>query len=649
MNNKIVIQSNPSSEESLCTKPQGFLAKTLFPKYLEATRLAFAQYDGKNKQQIISIDNIKVFISACNRRGLDVLITDKAAEQVENFSKKIVETVSNADKHLLSFEQELQERGFSLYEHQREGIKWLLKHNRTLLFDDMGLGKTLQVLGALPKDCSAVVVCPSCVKGNWYSEVQHWRPDLTPKVLSGKRSFKMPKKNEVVILNYEILPDDIPGTPEGLYLIADEAQYLKNPNSQRSNKFIRMTKKASHIWMLTGTPLMNKPPDLWNILKAAGLERKAYGNWNAFLHIFSGRKSMYGYKWGKPRDTSVIGLRRVALGRKKEDVLDLPGKTQTTHIVPIVTTRTLDKLFNKVKRVAEDEDAIESIKKKISFDTISEIRKAMARLKIPHMMKHIELFEDDQVPLVVFSAHLEPIEALEGRPGWGIITGNTPSHVRHKIVQQFQDGHLVGVAGTIQAMGTGITLTRASNMLFVDKSWTPADNEQAEDRIYRIGQNDKCQYITLVANHKIDVMVAKCLQGKQRVMDNSVNKASGSNTQVLHTDFSSVLGLPRCAPVGIPGGTALSTGGQPRRCLNPAKAIRSAQTVQEKWAEHALRTLSASDPDRAMEVNGIGFNKMDGPVGHSLVGQLPLLTDKQWELVVTICKRYPRQVGSCPK
>src|SRR5262245_5578154 len=128
------------------------------------------------------------------------------------------------------------------------------------------------------------------------------------------------------------------------------------------------------------------------------------------------------------------------------------------------------------------------------------------------MLELVEQFEDQGGPLVVFSAHREPIEALAARGGWGVITGGTEPRRRQEVVDAFQAGRLKGVGRTIQAGGTGLTLTRASTALFVDLDWTPANNLQAEDRVCRIGQRaGHVRIIRMVSDHPLDRRVLRVL------------------------------------------------------------------------------------------------------------------------------------------
>jgi len=153
------------------------------------------------------------------------------------------------------------------------------------------------------------------------------------------------------------------------------------------------------------------------------------------------------------------------------------------------------------------------------------VRSALAMAKIPAMLALVEEFELAKEPLLVFSAHRSPIDLFLGRPGWAVITGDTPAKDRTKIEEGFQAGKYLGLAGTIEAAGVGITLTYAAHELFVDQEWTPALNAQAEDRALRHGQKRAVCIDILVANHPLDQRVAEILLEKTAIIESSIDAA----------------------------------------------------------------------------------------------------------------------------
>jgi SWI/SNF-related matrix-associated actin-dependent regulator of chromatin subfamily A-like protein 1 len=418
-----------------------------------------------------------------------------------------------------------------LYPFQVEGVDWLAGRPRALLADEMGLGKSAQALLALPEGAAALVVCPASLKYTWREEARRWRPDLQPAVLEGKGAFHLPRPGEVVVANYEILPASLEGgvgvaqgfqtEAAGVHLIVDEAHKVKNHKAARTRRVRGLAGQTRTAWGLTGTPLLNRPPDLWGVLDCLGLAREAFGSWPRFCRLFGVRENFWGgLEWGEPAPEVSGLLRRVMLRRRRQEVLpQLPAKQYRTVVVTLdqLLGRDLDGLWKDWEPWMTERGELPP------FDHFSTVREHLARARIPAMLELVEEYEEQGVPLVVFSAHRAPVEALRGRKGWGVITGEMPPAERQAAVEAFQAGRLKGVGLTIQAGGTGLTLTRAWTALFVDQDWAPANNAQAEDRLARIGQQaSKVLIIRLVSDHALDRRVLQILDRKQGLIQKAV-------------------------------------------------------------------------------------------------------------------------------
>jgi SNF2 family DNA or RNA helicase len=177
-----------------------------------------------------------------------------------------------------------------LYPFQIEGVEWLAGRKYALLADEMGLGKTVQALLALPPGCPALVVCPASLKYNWAEEVRRWRGDFTATVLEGKNPFRLPRPGEVVVVNYERLSarldypqmlyqdEESPGLSE-VCLVLDEAHLVKNRNAKRTRQARVLVRGARSAWGLTGTPLLGRPEDLYDVLNTLGLAEVLAAAW----------------------------------------------------------------------------------------------------------------------------------------------------------------------------------------------------------------------------------------------------------------------------------------------------------------------------------------------------------------------------------
>ena len=664
----IRLELAPKNEVTI--KPAGFLGSS-FGAFRAA--LEGARFDGMTKTNYASLDKIPRILTRLRDAGFQIQLTDELASSLKGHEQETVVLTKSAVMRLDRVEEKLAERGLSLYGFQRVGVEWLAARTGALLADEMGTGKTIQTLAALPDTTPIVVVAPAVAKGVWLREARKWRPEMKVTVLSGRGSFRWPEAGEMVVLNYDILPneEDLTNAPPGMCLVADEAHALKSFKAKRTKKFRALSDnvrgQGGRTWLLTATPLLNRPTELWGILSAAGLEREVFGTWGQFVSLFGGFKDRWGgMHWGTPSPEVPSRLARVSLRRMRADVLpDLPVKTwQEVEVdLSLALSRKCDGLVAMLEADGPGSAGVtlESItekvlREKLSFTDYSEVRAAIATAKIPALLALVDEFEAQDEPLVVFSAHRMPIDQFDGREGWAVITGDTSPAKRTEIEEAFQAGKLRGVAATIQAGGVAITLTRSANAVFVDRDWTPALNSQAEDRICRIGQSRGCIITDLVGTHKLDRRVAALLTVKTAMataaLPTSVSQSDEAPTKTIEELIAaSSLGTPeavRLRAQANPEAVARALAGSTPSA--PKSERQMAQNAQEEWAYEALQTLAGMDEDRAQEVNGVGFNKLDGAFGHSLAEQARTkgLTQKQWQAAIKLCGKYYRQVGRCP-
>jgi SWI/SNF-related matrix-associated actin-dependent regulator 1 of chromatin subfamily A len=493
----------------------------------------------------------QVSLEMCDRRRV-LDIADKLGLDVDPSLREIAisEQAGNAKQA-------------GLYPFQVTGVEWLnfsLGKSR-LLADEMGLGKTVQSLVALPENAACLVVCPAALKYNWETECRKWRPDLTPVVLEGRNSFRFPKPGEVIITNFDILPawlepklktptskpwDVVVKIPlsareacKSVVAIVDECQRVKNGNTGRAKRIKGLVMVTGTVWALTGTPLENRPMDLWGILSTLGMARTVFGSFDRFIESMNGCKGLWGgYTFGTPKPIVPDLMRRVMLRRRREVVLpELPRKQYHTIKVdlPKHLQRQMDDLWDEWEETIKEKELP-------PFEEFSSLRAALAESRIPALLEMVEDHEEQGVPLVVFSAHKAPVLACGEREGWEGITGDTSSKKRQEIVERFQRGELKGLALTIRAGGVGLNLTHAWKAIFVDLDWVPSQNSQAEDRICRIGQlAAHCEIIRMVSDHVLDLHVLDLIAWKIGVIEAAIeNIMPGSPRQAQEVETAEV-------------------------------------------------------------------------------------------------------------
>jgi hypothetical protein len=470
--------------------------------------------------------------------------------------------------------------------------------------------------------------------------------------------------------------------PSNMLILADEAHRLGNPKSQRTRR-VRALGDATRaaggsLVAITATPMRNRPPELRTVLQAAGIDREAFCDWDEFVRLFGAKKGSRGgiSDWGNGKTISPEvpeRLRRVELRRTKK-MLNLPPLTYRTVFAPIddETARKADEALAalEAKGVSIEEAVDELAKNNLSFRELSTARAAMAQAKIPTLLRVVEEYERQGEPVVAFSAFLGPLTVLGQRRGWATLTGGTADADRRKAQARFQRGELRGLAATIQAGGVGITLTRAANLILSDRAWTPADNDQARDRVHRIGQKRPVTITLIIADHELDRKIAGVLDKKAGIIAASVDASAVEHVALpeapapldwdaMERDALKALAEARAerargqterARRRVAGVRAYVAKAAARR-LDEAQAseiLRHPQTPEERWAAQGLVSVAGDDPDRAREKNDVGFSQADGGLGHALAFLLadePALTDQQWRLAVRLAHKYRRQIG----
>lgn len=576
------------------------------------------------------------------------MLRRKISLEAEDTKKRIVAAAAQIEK----FNSLARESGKSLHLFQKKDIIWLSSRKRTVNCNEMGLGKTVETLCAIPENVGVLVICPKVAKGVWKREAKIWRRDLKPVVLSGMGSFRWPAVGEMVCINYDLLPKDpgkLPPELKGkLVVVGDEAHKLKNWKSQRNQRFALIAELAEWIMLLTGTPLPDRPLDLWAILGVAGIAREAFGTWKEFLRIFSGTKKEIwkkvggesvkvaaGYEWGIPLAEAGERLKRVLVRHLMKDVLpELPEKTHEVLEVEIdeATVRSLDKELAELP----PEFLLAKSIKDVPFDKMSRARALLAKLKMKAALEIAMEAEEKEDPVIIFSAHRAVVDVIGKREGWALVTGDTQN--RNEIEEAFQRGEYKGIAATIQAASTALTLTRAARIYFIDRSYTPAENEQAEGRALRIGQTRNVIITDLVLDHAIDKRVHEILKTKKTIIDASVEEAR-EEKNITDEDIEAL--VPRPTPF-----VTVATGKNGR--LSSKLAPRGPKTEFEKRAAHVVQSIAGIRDGQSRRMDGVRFRLSDQKIGASVAADLFAgegLTEDRWKVVALFGRRYASLAG----
>jgi SWI/SNF-related matrix-associated actin-dependent regulator 1 of chromatin subfamily A len=413
--------------------------------------------------------------------------------------------------------------GGTLEPFQWAGVRYVLEARRAFLADEQGLGKTVEALAALEADGAfpAIVVCPASLKLNWERETAHWLPHRSVAVVEGR--VAVPPRADILILNYELVATqrEALALRKPRALVLDESHYCKNPQAKRTRAVRRLAEGMPRDALrlaLTGTPVLNHADELISQLRVLG-RLEDFGSGARFRAQFRGPLTEERLHWHLRR--------RCFVRRRKAEVLpQLPDKRQV--VVPVA----LDN--QREYKLAEDDVIawlreqpldLSELNAKIAatlraqrLAQLGTLQRLAARGKLHAALTWIHDFLASGEPLVVFARHVEVQEAvLERFPDALHLLGRDSIEAREATVRTFQEDadapQLIVCATRVAAQG--ITLTRASNVAFLEREWTPAMHDQAEDRCHRIGQHDAVTAWYLLAAGTIDETMARLIARKR--------------------------------------------------------------------------------------------------------------------------------------
>jgi SWI/SNF-related matrix-associated actin-dependent regulator of chromatin subfamily A-like protein 1 len=462
-----------------------------------------------------------------------IALTERAALRLDELRaerRRAKETVALSMAEDASLD--LPSLGGELRPFQRAGVKYALAQRRTFLADEQGLGKTVQALAALEVDRAypAVVVCPASLKLTWEREARHWLPHRSTAVVSGRSargwSAEGADAADIVILNYDIVDGHVARLGElGLgAAVFDESHYCKEPRAKRTKACLKLAAGlpgGALRLALTGTPILNRPKELVSQLRLIG-RLGDFGSGAAMTRRFRGAEALERLHWHL---RSHCYVRRV-----KADVLpQLPPKRQVT--IPVALSNeseyrlaernVVDWLRTQPLDLRELETRVAAALRNERLVQLNKLRQLAGRGKLAAALAWLGDFVESGEPLVVFADHVELQHELVARFGESAvhILGSDDARARDDAVTAFQspDGPQVIVC-SLRAAGQGLTLTRASNVAFLELDWTPARLAQAEDRCHRIGQGSAVTAWYLLAPDTIDETMADLLAAKRGVI-----------------------------------------------------------------------------------------------------------------------------------
>jgi SNF2 family DNA or RNA helicase len=398
---------------------------------------------------------------------------------------------------------------------QREDVDAIKAHGlRVLNASAPGTGKTAVTLRALaemaPNSLPVLVICPSSVVHNWSAEAEKWAPN-TAVVLIEDMATPIPKTRKpcIYVMSWGLLTYRLEELKEARLrvLVADEAHYSKNEDAARTQALTELASTCLGVMLLTGTPIVNDEDELTTLKRILGSDEP-------------------------------LMLRRLL-----EDVApDIPPKRRSYLYVDLRpnhrenydrASQAFDEWLMEEKTKLLGQGAAEKEVARIlavkGFAKIGYLRRLVADYKIPAALDWIARTVRLGEPVVVFCEHQHALLKLSKylhrrNIRHGIIDGNTTAKQRKEVVDQFQKLQFPVFIGT-KAAKEGITLTQARHLLFLERFFTAADEEQAEDRIRRIGQTSETTIWFLHAVDTIDDRVDSIVRAKRRLVRSVIGSA----------------------------------------------------------------------------------------------------------------------------
>lgn len=555
-----------------------------------------------------------------------------------------------------------------------------------LIADEMGLGKTIQAIGCINSDPSiqrVLVIVPASLKLNWKRELKKWltRP-MSVGIVQSKTSAKKGKQQwpghaNVVIINYDLLTKNRAHIEPINWdmIIVDECHYTKNPKAQRTK--VIMGYKAgtengykgltTRRWvLLTGTPIVNRPKELFNLLRL--LEPSRWHNFLDFAFRYCAAKQT---RWGLDatgasnlEELHQILRSTVMVRRLKSQVLaELPPKQRSVIEVPsngssslvakenqaYQTLRSMqDELRRRLARalVTDDREGFSAAVAELevgvtaAFDEFSKLRKETAEKKVELLAEHLADLLEQGEKVVVFAHHHNVVDRLMKIFGDKAVRldGRMNADDKQKSVDRFQTDPSIQVfVGSITAAGVGITLTAASHVVFVELDWVPGNLQQAEDRCHRIGQTDSVNVEYFVLEGSIDAHMAQTVVNKLAVIEKALDKAPAGD--FLHEGTISALDVHQM----IEESKRIQAEWDERQRKAEEEARKLGITPEMTSAIHQGLRMLARVCDYALAEDEMGFNAADAEIGHSLA-EADALSVKQVVYGHKLITKYRRQL-----
>ena len=496
--------------------------------------------------------------------------TDELESLFEQHDRYLKSKIEYSSKESSDIDIPKPDNGMDYFPFQKAGIEFMYDHENVLQADMMGLGKSIMAIGLLNmvEDLkSAVIIVPNTLKRNWKVELNRWLVHDLPIRICDSVDFDF-LEDGISIINYEAFRNnttrgsDKYTSPKrgGKYnntelimremkkrkqfdcLILDESHRIKNWGSNTTRNIFKIRKYFDRKVLMTGTPILNKPEELWTTIKFLGYKDK-----------FGKTKKQFGYRycdlkmnhWGwdytgssNLKELQIKLRENFMIRRTRKQVLsELPSKFRKPVLVEISDAykkhlEDYDKVLKDISQISPDnKDMNSSILSGINvtaIEDLAEVRKIVGQAKIQPVYEYTKEILDAGEKVVLFGHHTDVLEAFKKkfkRYNPAFITGKVKTELRQDEVDRFQNDEDCRIIILNLSVGSvGLTLTASHNTVFAELDYVPANMNQAEDRTNRIGAKFPSTNHYILANGTLDAMIGEKIIIKQEIFDKTIEK-----------------------------------------------------------------------------------------------------------------------------
>ncbi|XP_076626647.1 SWI/SNF-related matrix-associated actin-dependent regulator of chromatin subfamily A-like protein 1 [Colletes latitarsis] len=505
-----------------------FETSSYFPPLIEVFKtIPSKSYDSKSKTWSFHLRDYESLMEKVVQFKSDIQITGlpkkvlQVFRKINTLDKTAANTdLSNIDPHLLN----------QLMPFQREGICYgISKGGRCMFADDMGLGKTIQALGIahyFRKDWPLLIVVPSSVRYQWAEAIYTFLPSVPAQYIHHFTNVKdFSNDSRIIITSYDLLVRYVDAFERRMFgfVILDESHVLKSSKTSRYKAVQCIVSQACHVILLTGTPALSRPIELYtqiNFIIPNFMGYQEYG-----IRYCAGEKNSFGWDFtgsSNMQELQLLLKHTCVLRRLKTDVLhELPAKIREVIILDP------DLIKASAKEMVEASKQLEQkvLNARERHNALLQYYNESSFAKQKAICDYVSKLLKDKQKFLIFAHHRNILDAIsECVQSMNIkyirIDGRTNSEYRKQQIDQFQssDDYLVAIL-SITAANSGITLTAAQLVVFAELFWNPGILCQAEDRVHRIGQDKNVVIRYLVAKQTVDDYLWPLLQKKINVLN----------------------------------------------------------------------------------------------------------------------------------